>query len=505
MTVVSQAVLSSCSNPNPDQFSPLITVLACNGSALCITTLLRAGCDPLKSYPLNLDDLSRSARADSKRDALPSRDNAAVPPRPSSSYSQAVAVGAIKRDAAPPPAAAHHGAAAAAVPGVTRNNRVRVYCALDAAAYYGLLPAFKVLLEACKRKLTLHHSKSCAAAAAAADQLIILQQLLAEVIGDADDMFWPEAAAVAAASDHWSCLQYILSSSARSWTLPLDCSLSPCARSNILHIAATRRSNRVLTACCDLARASPPPQHPRIDAQSFDPWSKLFRSPDCNGCTPLHVAVSSGCSHVAIAAMVAYAADTLDARDGKGRSVLHTACDNMMAECVKVLLSMGASRTLKDDAGLSAAALAVQACDMQQSVLTDPKARATLHQRCLGIIKLLFESSHPTTPALSSAAVAAALMSESSSSGDPLVVAAARAGVDDVVAYLLDLDPSCARARGRSGQSVLDVYLSSKSSRGLDLLQQRAVLSAMEYASAPRRNAGFNPAHTLKPFWQVKH
>ena len=96
-------------------------------------------------------------------------------------------------------------------------------------------------------------------------------------------------------------------------------------------------------------------------------------------------------------------------------------------------------------------------------------------------------------------------MSESSSSGDPLVVAAARAGVDDVVAYLLDLDPSCARARGRSGQSVLDVYLSSKSSRGLDLLQQRAVLSAMEYASAPRRNAGFNPAHTLKPFWQVKH
>jgi hypothetical protein len=501
---MTQAVLSSCSDPNPHHFSPLITVLACNGSVLCITALLRAGCDPLKSYPLNLDDLPRGARADSKRDALPSRDNPAAAQRPSSSYSQAVAAGAKKRDAAPPPAPAHHGAAAA-VPGIAANKRVRVYCALDAAAYYGLLPAFKVLLEACKRRLTLHHSKSCAAAAAAADQHIILQQLLAEVIGDADDMFWPEAAAVAAASDHCSCLHYILSSSTRSWTLPLDCSLSPCARSNILHIAATHRSNRVLTACCDAARASPPPQHPRIDAQSFDPWSKLFRSPDCSGCKPLHVAVSSGCSHVVIAAMVAYAGDTLDARDGRGRSVLHTACDNMQAECVKMLLSIGASRTLKDDAGSSAAAVAVQACDVQQSVLTDPKSRANLHQRCLGIIKLLFETSHPSAPPLSSAAVASSLMSESSSSGDPLVVAAARAGIDDVVAYLLDLDPSCARVRGRSGQSVLDVYLSSKSSRGLDLLQQRALLSAMEYASAPRRNAGFNPAHTLKPFWQVKH
>lgn len=500
-----QAVLSSSSNPNPSHFSPLITVLACNGSVPCITALLRSGCDPLKSYPLNLDDLPRGAHADSKRDALPSRDNPAVAPRPSSSYSQAVAARAKKLDAAPLPAPAHDsGVAAAAVPGVAENKRVRVYCALDAAAYYGMLPAFKVLLAACKRKLTLHHSKSCAAAAAAADQLIILQQLLVEVISDADEMFWPEAAAVAAASDHWSCLHYILSSSTRCWTLPLDCSLSPCARSNILHVAASHRSTRVLAACCDVARASPPPQHPRIDAQSFDPWSKLFRSLDCNGCNPLHVAVGSGCSHVVIAAMVAYAGDTLDARDGRGRSVLHTACDNMHAECVKMLLSIGASRTLKDNTGLSAAALAVQACDVQQSVLTDPKARAVLHQRCLGIIKLLFETRHPTAPPHSSAAVASSLMSESSS-GDPLIVAAARAGIDDVVAYLLDLDPSCARARGRSGQSVLDVYLSSKSSRGLDLLQQRALLSAMDYASAPRRNAGFNPAHTLKPFWQVKH
>ena len=85
-----------------------------------------------------------------------------------------------------------------------------------------------------------------------------------------------------------------------------------------------------------------------------------------------------------------------------------------------------------------------------------------------------------------------------------MVVAAARAGIDDVVAYVLDLDPSCARSRGRSGQTVIDVDLACKSSRGLDVLQQRALLSAMDYASVPRRNAGFIPAHTLKPFWQAR-
>jgi hypothetical protein len=26
----------------------------------------------------------------------------------------------------------------------------------------------------------------------------------------------------------------------------------------------------------------------------------------------------------------------------------------------------------------------------------------------------------------------------------------------------------------------------------------------MEYASAPRRNSGFDPAHTLKPFWHAR-
>jgi hypothetical protein len=135
--------------------------------------------------------------------------------------------------------------------------------------------------------------------------------------------------------------------------------------------------------------------------------------------------------------------------------------------------------------------------------LTDPKSRAALQQRCLDIIKLLFEATHsPLSPAAATAA--SSLMSPTPPCREPLVLAAARAGADGVVAYLLDVDPTCARAKGPGGQTVLDVYLTSKSSRGLDLLQQRGLLTAMDYATAPRRNAGFDPAHTLKPFWQAR-
>jgi hypothetical protein len=167
---------------------------------------------------------------------------------------------------------------------------------------------------------------------------------------------------------------------------------------------------------------------------------------------------------------------------------------------------MGADLLAKDSFGQSAAHVAVAACSLQQAQhTTDPKVCAGLQQRCLDIIKFLFEySQHAAFPATRVAASASSLMSESASSGDPLVVAAARSGIHDVVAYLLDMDRSCVHAKGRRGDSVLDLYLSTKSSKGLDLLQQRGVMSAFDYASAPRRNAGFNPAHTLKPFWQAR-
>jgi hypothetical protein len=120
-------------------------------------------------------------------------------------------------------AAPASGAAAAAV-----VDGTRVACALDAAAYYGLLPAFELLLQSCKRRLTLQQCKSCAAAAAAADQLPIIQHLQANVICDVDAMLWPEAAAIAAASDRCAFLEHIISTSRRSWMMPLNCSLAPC-------------------------------------------------------------------------------------------------------------------------------------------------------------------------------------------------------------------------------------------------------------------------------------
>ncbi len=427
-----------------------------------------------------------------------------------SSYSEAVAAGAARNAAAAAAANTRCSGAAPAQARASGGRGARTCCALDAAAYYGLLPAFKLLLEACKRKLTLHQSKSCAAAAAAADQVSILQQLHADVICDTDDMFWPEAAAVAAACDHSSSVTYLLSASSRSWTQPLACSVSPCPRSNLLHVAAAHTANRVIASCCSLARASLastrcPATRPRADAQSLGPWSQLFLSPDTNGCHPLHVAIRSGCSDAAIAAMVSCETGTLDARDGSGSTPLHAACASMRLDTVKVLLSMGASRLLKDARGQSAAAAAVDACSAQQTQLTDPATRAALQQRCLSIIKLLFETPpNPAAAAPSAAAIAASLMAAPAPSSDPLVVAAARVSIDDVVAYLLDLDPSCSRAKGRGGHSVLDVYLSNKSSSGLDLLQQRSLMSAMDYASASRRNAGFDPARTLKPYWQAK-
>jgi hypothetical protein len=221
-------VLSSCPAPNPDDFSPLITVLACNGSQACIAALLRAGCDPLKPYRLNLDDAARGANVtDPTAAAVAPKVASAAAARPSSSYREAVAIGAKKPKPVPElPQAAAAPASAAAVAG-SALDRTRVACALDAAAYYGLLPAFELLLEACKRRLTLQHCKSCAAAAAAADQLPIIQHLHANVIGDADGMFWPEAAAIAAARDHCSLLQHLLSLSSRAWMLPLDCSVAP--------------------------------------------------------------------------------------------------------------------------------------------------------------------------------------------------------------------------------------------------------------------------------------
>jgi len=162
---------------------------------------------------------------------------------------------------------------------------------------------------------------------------------------------------------------------------------------------------------------------------------------------------------------------------------------------VKALLSMGADFLAKDGCGQSAAHVAVAACSLQQAQHTDPNVCASLQQRCLDIIKCLFEQSqNAALPAASVAASASSLMSESASAGDPLVVAAARSGLHDVVAYLLDMDRSCVHLKGRRGDSLL----------GLDLLQQRGLMSAMDYASAPRRNAGFNPAHTLKPFWQAR-
>jgi hypothetical protein len=120
----------------------------------------------------------------------------------------------------------------------------------------------------------------------------------------------------------------------------------------------------------------------------------------------------------------------------------------------------------------------------------------------LAVLSSIWLTSLRRSPAAATAA--SSLMSPTPPCREPLILAAARAGADGVVAYLLDVDPTCARAKGPGGQTVLDVYLTSKSSRGLDLLQQRGLLTAMDYATAPRRNAGFDPAHTLKPFWQAR-
>jgi ankyrin repeat protein len=240
-------------------------------------------------------------------------------------------------------------------------------------------------------------------------------------------------------------------------------------------------------------------------AKLLDPWGQLFRSPDINGCTALHVAVCSGCSVAAISALVSLAKDTLNEKDNQGRSALHVACGELQLSSIKALLSMGADLLAKDGCGQLAAHVAVAACSLQQAQHTDPNVCAGLQQRCLDVIKCLFEHcQNAVLPAASVAASATALMSESASAGDPLIVAAARSGLHDVVAYLLDMDPSCVRLKGRRGDSVLDLYLTTKSSRGLGLLQQRGLMSAMNYASAPRRNAGFNPAHTLKPFWHAR-
>ena len=505
-----QVLLSTCENPNPDEFSPLITVLACNGSQECIVELLRSGCDPLKSYHVDLDDATRSVDtcSDKRPEIASNLKSASAAKLPVTSYQEAVAVGAmkpVKVEAASHAVSFHPRPAASAASRGSGVGGMRVCCALDAAAYYGMLPAFKFLLQACKKRLTLLHCKSCAAAAAATDQLSIIQHLNEEVISDPDDLFWPEAAAVAAASDHCMSLQYLMSSSRRSWMLPLNCSLSPCARSNVLHVAASHRSHRVLIACCNLARVSQPSSLSLAAAKLLDPWGQLFRSTDSNGCTALHVAVCSGCSVVAMSALVSCAKDTLNEKDNKGRSALHIASGELQLSSVKALLSMGADFLAKDGCGQSAAHVAVAACSLQQAQHTDPNVCASLQQRCLDIIKCLFEQSqNAALPAASVAASASSLMSESASAGDPLVVAAARSGLHDVVAYLLDMDRSCVHSKGRRGDSVLDLYLSTKSSSGLDLLQQRGLMSAMDYASAPRRNAGFNPAHTLKPFWQAR-
>jgi hypothetical protein len=180
----------------------------------------------------------------------------------------------------------------------------------------------------------------------------------------------------------------------------------------------------------------------------------------------------------------------------------------MQTGAVKLLLSAGADRLAQDSSGQSTAAAAVAACSAQLAQCSDSKSRAASQQCCLDVIKLLFQPTHSHVPpcpaAATAAAISASFSSRSPPSRDPLVVAAARAAVHDVVAYLLDLDPSCLRAKGPGGETVLDVYLACKSSTGLDMLQRRGLLSAMDYASAPRRNAGFDPAHTLKPFWQAK-
>jgi hypothetical protein len=509
MTLARQVLLSSGAAPNPDHFSPLIAVLACNGSHHCIAALLRAGCDPLKHYRLNLDDAARGADIAANPSTASAAANASTATavaaaRPPSSYRDAVAVGAKKTAAAAQAATLDaSGAAAAAAARDGGSNGMRTCCALDAAAYYGLLPAFAQLLEACKRRVALHHCKSCAAAAAAADQVAILQHLHQNVVGDADSMFWPEAAAVAAATDRCGFLEHLLSLSSRAWMLPLSCSVAPRAGSNLLHVAAAHQSNRVIISCCNLARSSRLPPHAADDTKLLSPWAQLLRSADCDGRTPLHVAAASACADAALAALVSCARDTLEAADSMGKTALLTACEMMHLGAVKVLVSIGANRSARDASGQSTADAAVAACSVQQMQLTDPKSRAALQQRCLDIIKLLFEATHsPLSPAAATAA--SSLMSPTPPCREPLVLAAARAGADGVVAYLLDVDPTCARAKGPGGQTVLDVYLTSKSSRGLDLLQQRGLLTAMDYATAPRRNAGFDPAHTLKPFWQAR-
>lgn len=202
--------------------------------------------------------------------------------------------------------------------------------------------------------------------------------------------------------------------------------------------------------------------------------------------------------------MAACARDTIESRDLRGRTALLVACDAMQAGCVKVLLSAGADALAQDASGQSTAAAALAACGAQQAQLTDSKSRAALQQRCLDIIKLLFQPSHIHNPTRPRHSPAASLVSHCPPSRDPLIVAAARSGLHDIVCHLLDTDPSQFRAKGQNGHTVLDVYLAAKSSAGLDLLQRRGLLSAMDYASAPRRNAGFDPACTLKPFWQAR-
>jgi hypothetical protein len=195
----------------------------------------------------------------------------------------------------------------------------------------------------------------------------------------------------------------------------------------------------------------------------------------------------------------------LEISDGMGRSALFIACESTRTDLVKVLLSMGADRFIKDGSGQTTASVVVDACNALQAQATDPKSRAALHQRCLDIIRLLFESPGALSSSSSSTErVSSFFLSSLAPSGDPLLIAAARAGIDVVVAYLLDIDQSCVRFKGRGGDTVFDVYLSCKSSTGLDLLLQRGLVSAMEYASAPRRNSGFDPAHTLKPFWHAR-
>jgi hypothetical protein len=266
---VLQIVLLSCPTPNPDDFSPLITVLACNGSQACIEHLLRAGCDPLKPYRINLDDAPRGADiAVLTRDAAAPKAAVSAPARPSSSYREAVAIGAMKSMSSSdaPKAVAVRvtsgAAAAAAVDSV--SDFTRMTCALDAAAYYGLLPAFGLLLEACKRRITLQQSKSCAAAAAAADQLTIIQHLHATVIGDADSMFWPEAAAIAAARDRCELVEYFTSLSSRAWMQPLNCSVAQYVMLFLSCDFVTSCTVARAAICCTL----PPPTDPTASSSS---------------------------------------------------------------------------------------------------------------------------------------------------------------------------------------------------------------------------------------------